>query len=187
MCCCHLLQKMFQGLENADCSWWAAGKYEISSFSDYVFTQYSWRCDETFVHLLLMWVFQESRAAFEDMNQSFENGAPRHKVVYEWNLVFFSQLFCYLFWFCLFLSFFSGGILGGRCKTEGWMDKMDLSQIVIKLVVIEHGLIDVCYNSSPMIYTLALSTTKVPPSLIAKLRNSWNCYQKYLWRYQYQK
>ena len=52
------------------------------------------------------------------------------------------------------------------------MDKMDLSQIVIKLVVIEHGLIDVCYNSTPMIYTLALSTIKVPPRLIAKLRNS---------------
>ena len=48
------------------------------------------------------------------------------------------------------------------------MDKMDLSQIVIKFVVIEHGLINrgiahVCDNSMLMISTLAISTIKVPP------------------------
>ena len=57
------------------------------------------------------------------------------------------------------------------------MDEMDLSQIVIKFFVIEHGLIKrgiahVCDNSMLMISTLAISTIKVPPSLIAKLRNS---------------
>ena len=46
-----------------------------------------WSFDEVVV-ALLMWVLQESRAAFEDMIQSFENGAPRHQVVYDvdiWN------------------------------------------------------------------------------------------------------
>ena len=60
--------------------------------------------------------------------------------------------------------------MGDRCKTEGRMDKMDLSQIVIKFVVIEHGLSNVCDNSTLMISTLTISTIKVPPSLMAKLQ-----------------
>ena len=74
--------------------------------------------------------------------------------------------------------------MGDRCKTEGRMDKMDLSQIVIKFVVIEHGLIKhgtahVCDNSTPMTSTLAITTNKV----LQKLQE----YQKYLCRHQYQK
>ena len=113
MRCCHLL---LQNVPRIGKSWLhVMGSRQIWDFFLLLITfsyniheaatkrLFIWSFDEVVV-ALLMCVFQESRAAFEDMNQSFENGAVRHQVVYEWN--FFSvSCFCYLLWFCLFNHF----------------------------------------------------------------------------------
>ena len=154
--------------------------------SDHVFIQYSWGCDKTFVHLIF---WRSSRCIVDVRVSGKQSRVWRHESKF-WErgsktpgglcmneTFFFSQLFLlFVMVLSFFLLFSSGGILGGRCKTEGWMDKMDLSQVVIKFDVIEHGLINrgiahSCDNS-----TLMISTIKVPPSLMAK-PNSWNCYQ----------
>ena len=70
----------FSGMAKADLMWWASGKTHLYSdliqYVSYIILDVS---DKSIIDFFLA---QESRSAFEDMQQSFDKGAVRHRVIF---------------------------------------------------------------------------------------------------------